>query len=270
MALPAKFLRNSRGARLLAALMLAALSFAGCEDMYGKVGGADITDTYRSPEALAPYLSDCQGGWYSWHGNRLQTGFVIGQWKTIDGIDEKLGAFPDFDRNDPRFLDSDGSPVPARYATAATRGQAGTIHDEDYFILYDETVYGQSGNSVGASPGPRRASYLAVLRGVNIFDHNPDRGALVVEYLAGCYPERYPFAEGPAALPFFGIFFRALDRNTRQMANPIKLADRLNGRPYYTETDDLDAAFAQSNVENGAEFVDWSVEPPLNFEGCRR
>jgi hypothetical protein len=252
------------------ALISVTLSFSACGDMYGTVGGADVTDTYRSPEAMAPYLSECQGGWYSWYGNRLQNGYVIGQWKTLDSIDQKLEVFRDFDRNNPRFLNPEGVSVSARYATAATRGQRGTIHDDDYFVMYDETTYGQSGNSIGSSPGPRRASFLAILRGVNIFDHDPNRGAFVVEYLAGCYPERYPFNEGPKTLPFLGVFFRSLGRDTRQMTNPIKLADRLNGRPYYTETEDLEAAFVQSNVENDIEFVDWAVEPPLNFEGCRR
>jgi hypothetical protein len=270
MSLGGKIRGERRRALFAVALTGISIFVSGCSGMYGTVGGADVTDTYRSPEDIARHLGDCQGGWYSWYGNRLESGFVIGQWKTIDSIDQKLEVFPGFDRNDPRFLDSEGVPVPAQHASASARGRRGTIHDDDYFIMYDETVYGQSGNSIGASPGPRRASYLAILRGVNIFDHDSDRGALVVEYLAGCYPDRYPFNGEPKTLPFFGIFFRVLGRDTRQMANPIKLADRLNNRPYYTETEDLDAAFLQSAVENAVEFVDWALEPPLNFEGCRR
>jgi hypothetical protein len=254
----------------LCLLCLAWSLFAAC-GVYGEVGGADITDTYREPADIARYIDGWQGGLYSRYAQRLQDGYIIGKWNALAGISDKLGVFPDFEITAPQFLNSGGTAVAAVTPDASIpRGSPGSIHPDDYYILYDDTVYGQ--NSSSGRPGSRGYSYLAVVRGINLFDRNPGHGALIVEYLAGCYPERYPF--GPAGgveavLPFFGIFFRAVSRTAMQMTNPYKRAERLNGRPYYTETATLEEAFALNNVENDVEFVDWGDETPRELEGCR-
>jgi hypothetical protein len=248
-------------------LCIAAALLAACADVYGAVGGADITDSYRKPGEIAYFVDAWEGGWYARNGVMLLDGFIFGRWKTVSGLGLKLHAFPGFNSAQPRFLNAQGQPADAVPATEDARGQAGTIHPDDYFVMFDDTVYGLS--SADQDSGVAGYSYLAVIRGVNIFDRNEGRGALVVEYLSGCYPSRYPFAEGEAALPFYGIFFRAVSERAMKLENPLKLAERLNGRPYYTESATLDEAFRQSNVENDAEFVDWAEAAPREMESCR-
>jgi hypothetical protein len=248
-------------------LCIAAVLLAACSDVYGNVGGADITDSYRKPEEIAYFVDSWEGGWYARNGVMLLDGYVFGRWKTVSGLGLKLHAFPGFNSAQPRFLNAQGLPVDAVPATDDIRGQAGTIHPDDYFVMFDDTVYGLS--SADNDPGSPGYSYLAVIRGVNTFDRNEGHGALVVEYLAGCYPARYPFAQGNEVLPFYGVFFRAVSERAMKLENPIKLADRLNGNPYSTESATLEAAFSQSNVENDAEFVDWAEAAPREMESCR-
>jgi hypothetical protein len=248
-------------------LLCVVFLLASCADAYGAVGGADITDTHRKPGEIAYFVDAWEGGWYARNGVMLLDGYVFGRWKTVSGLGLKLHAFPGFNPAQPRFVNSQGQQADAVPADDAARGSPGTIHPDDYFVMFDDTVYGLS--STDNDPGSPGYSYLAIIRGVNIFDRNEGHGALVVEYLAGCYPARYPFAQGGAVLPFYGIFFRAVSERAMKLENPIKLADRLNGKPYYTETATLVEAFSQSNVENDAEFVDWAEAAPREMESCR-
>jgi hypothetical protein len=252
-------------------LLCAPAAFFSCDDIYGKVGGADITDTYRTPEEIVERIDLWQGVWYSRYGSRLMDGYTIGKWKeaaSVLGNKAKLFLRTGFDPAHPRFLDSGGNTRPAIPADDSGRGMPGTIHDEDYFIFYDDSVYRQN---MEITAGTERGySWIGLVRAVNIFDHDPKRGALIVEYLDGAYPERTPFDKGPRALPFYGVYFRVLTLDTIQFANPIKLAERINGKPYHTETADLEEAIALNNVENDVEFVDWGETLPQDREGCRQ
>jgi hypothetical protein len=254
-----------------ALLLCCSAAFYACGDLYGTVGGADITDTYRDPADIAERLDLWQGTWYSRYGSRLMDGYTVGKWQeapSVLGSKAKLFLSAGFDPSHPRFLDSDGYARSALAADEDTRGNPGTIHDEDYFIFYDDSVYRQN---MEITEGTERGrSWIGIVRAVNIFDRNPRRGAVIVEYLDGAYPERAPFDKGPRALPFYGLFFRTLTEDTMQIANPLKLAERINGRPYYTETAGLEEAIALNNVENDVEFVDWGETLPQDREGCRQ
>jgi hypothetical protein len=259
------------GTALALLLLCASAAFYSCEDIYGDVGGADITDTYRDSADIEERIDLWQGMWYSRYGNRLMDGYTVGKWKeaaSILGGKAKLFLRTGFDPLHPRFLDPAGNTRSAIPADETSRGNPGTIHDEDYFIFYDDSVYRQN---MEITPGTERGySWIGIIRAVNIFDHDPRRGAVIVEYLDGAYPERQPFETGPRALSFYGIFFRVLTEDTMQIANPIKLAERINGRPYHTETAGLEDAIALNNVENDVEFVDWGEILPQDREGCRQ
>jgi hypothetical protein len=260
------FVFKIRGLFLFLPLVAAVL--VSCEGAYGEVGGADITDTYRESEDIARYIDGWQGSWYSHFGSRALDGFIVGKWKDIDSLGVRLRVFQGVDFTQPQFLDSRGYLVPALEPDSDNpRGSPRTIDGEDYFIMYDDTVYGQTMG--GYSPDQRGYSYIGIVRAVNIFDRDPSTGAVVVEYLAGCYPERVPFQNGLRPLPFFGIFFRILSPSSIQFSNPIKLAARINGEAYHTETSSLSAAVSLNNVENDIEFNNWGEVVPADFEGCK-
>jgi hypothetical protein len=258
-------------AALAALILCASAALYACGDMYGTVGGADITDTYRSPDAIAERLDLWQGTWYSRYGSRLMDGYTVGKWKEVSsvlGSKAKIFLSAGFDPYHPRFLDPEGNVRSAVPADESNRGEPGVIHDEDFFIFYDDSVYRQNLEITGGTG--RGQSWIGIVRAVNIFDKNPRRGAVIVEYLDGAYPDRPPFDKGPKALPFYGVFFRVLTEDTMQLANPLKLAERINGRPYHTETAGLEEAIALNNVENDVEFVDWGETLPQDREGCRQ
>jgi hypothetical protein len=250
-------------------LILCSLAAASCGDMYGTLGGADITDTYRKPEEIAGLIDRWQGMWYSRFGSRLMDGYTVGKWKEIKSVlggKAKLFLYSGFDPGHPRFITASGNVAAAVPSADGTRGESGTIHDEDYFMFYDDSVYRQNLNVTDNSD--KGYSWIGIIRAVNIFDHDPNRGAVIVEYLDGCYPERAPFLDGLRPLPFYGIYFRLLDEDTIQFANPIDLAARINGQPYHTERATLEEAVALNNVENDIEFIDWGEALPHGREGC--
>jgi hypothetical protein len=252
----------------LAVLLCVSAALYACGGLYGDIGGADITDTYRTPDAITERIDLWQGVWYSRYGSRLMDGYTVGKWKeaaSVLGSKAALFLNSGFDSSQPRFLDAEGKVRSAIPADETNRGSPGTIHDEDYFIFYDDSLYLQNMDTAG-----RGYSWIGIIRAVNVFDKNPRRGAVIVEYLDGAYPNRPPFDTGRSALPFYGIFFRALTEDSMQIANPLKLAERINGRPYHTETDDLEKAIALNNVENDVEFVDWGETLPQDREGCRQ
>ena len=255
----------------LALFLCALAALCSCDDIYGKVGGADITDTYRSAGDIAERIDLWQGTWYSRYGSRLMDGYVVGKWREAAsalGSKAKLFLRTGFDPAHPRFLDAEGNVQSALAADETNRGEPGTLHDEDYFIFYDDSVYRQN---LETTEGTERGhSWIGIIRAVNIFDKNPRRGAVILEYLDGAYPDRAPFDGGPRALPFYGLFFRTLTEDSMQLANPIKLADRINGLPYHTETAGLEEAIALNNVENDVEFIDWGEALPQDREGCRQ
>jgi hypothetical protein len=251
-----------------------ALLFLSCESFYGTLGGADKTDTFDTPETIAERIDRWRNTWLAHYGLRITAGFTIGKWYEIETAIERqklqLWINNGFDPRHPRFLNENGDAVNAIALDPESpdRCVEGTICDEDYFVFYDDTWFSQNvANATGSVLGQ---SWIGVVRAVNIFDQDPKRGSVIVEYLEGCFPDRPPFKAGPQALSFYGIYFRVITDDTIVFANPIDLAARINGKPYHTERSTLGDAIALNNVENDIEFVDWGEELPFDREGCRQ
>jgi hypothetical protein len=234
-------------------ICLLALTLTGCEEPYGKVGGADITFIYEDAAGIARVLDSWCGEWYSHYGNRKLDSYRVGKWKDRYTLlpPEKLALFPDFDIDRPGF-----------------RGAAASIGENDYFIFYDDTVYettpGDGGNGGWGEGMVFR--YMGIVRAVNIFQ-SPDSGsgAVIIEYLDGCYPTWDP--DIPLTpLPFFGIYYRILNTDCIQMANAVVLENLYAGQKYYTETATLQEAVEKNNAENDGEFIAWGVVIPQDRE----
>jgi hypothetical protein len=244
-----------RGAAVFAALCLALC--ASCElYSYGTIGGADKTGTFYPDhdvfDIFGDILSAMSGVWYSHYAGfgRLD-GYRVGRWEDFDRLirdSGKLALFPDFS--------------PETY-----RGDAPA--SGDYFVFYDDTVYGQNDDDTGGNGGWGLSTrYLGIVRAVNVFNGDADRGAVIIEYLKGCAPQwlnRWSDSSD-GKRPFFGIYYRVLDSNTVQMANAVDLAALYAGQKYYTETATLDEAIALNGVENEAEFISWGVVIPQDRE----
>jgi hypothetical protein len=146
-------------------------------------------------------------------------------------------------------------------------GESDIPGDEDFFVFYDDTVYGQADDNT-----PGQASwgfgYIGIVLAVNVFNSDPGRGTIIIEYLKGCAPlwlNWWPESSN-GQRPFFGIYYRVLDRDTVQMANAVDLAALYNGERYYTETKTLEEAIELNTIENEAEFISWGVEIPQDRE----
>jgi hypothetical protein len=223
---------------------------------YGKLGGADLT------EALAPgaaafeeRMAFLSGTWYSHYAGigRLD-GYRIGKWEDFESLvvdSGKAALFPNFDPANPRTAAAGESPRPG-----------------DYFVFYDDTVYGEQDDGLGANGGwgaSRSFRYMGILRGINVFNRDPDRGALIIEYLRDCAPAwDRDITEGRRF--FFGIYYRVLKSDMVQMANAVDLAALYNGEKSYTEASSLEEAAALNTVENEAEFISWGVVIPQERE----
>jgi uncharacterized repeat protein (TIGR02543 family) len=213
-------------------------------------------------EVLAPKA----GVWYSHYGKKRLDGYTIGQWKNIKTLlgtekRELFGRlFPDFDLDKPRFK------ALAKTNPKAPETGEPLVDDEDYFIFYDDTVYGEGEDGSSEGEGGWGFSYMGIVRAVNTFDDTKNKGAFIIEYLDGCYPQwSNTIIDTP--LPFFGIYYRVLDADTIQIANSIVLENLYEGLPYHTETVTLEEAIAKNNAENAGEFVSWGVIIPQEREG---
>jgi hypothetical protein len=218
---------------------------------YGKLGGADQEDelTPGSPE-LEQILLFMSGVWYSHYAGvgRLD-GYRIGRWQDFDALvrgNGKAALFPALEEK--TYTAQSGSDIPK---------------DSDYFIFYDDTVYGQKDDDSGGRGGWEKFStrYIGIVRGANIFYGNKDRGAIIIEYLKGCAPQ-WDDDIKDGQRPFFGIYYRVLDNNIVQIANAVNLAALYEGKKYYIETKTLEEAIAFNTVENAAEFISWGVVIP--------
>jgi hypothetical protein len=233
------------------------LSLAGCElyTYYGTLGGADRTVSADIEYILAPKA----GVWYSHYGRKRLDGYTIGKWKDVKALlgEEKIALFgrlfPAFDFDNPVFKKL-AEPSPP-------------VEDEDYFIFYDDTVYGEGEDGSGEGEGGWGFGYMGIVRAVNTFQ-NSENGAIIIEYLDGCYPEwlnRYVDIESEP-LPFFGVYYRVLKPDVIQMANAVELANLFAGMPYHTETATLEEAVEKNNAENDGEFISWGVVIPQDRE----
>jgi hypothetical protein len=245
------------GALAAGGIVLGVLLFASCElYSFGRLGGADQTLQYGPGDALFDqvmgFLSEPSGVWYSHYAG-------MGR---LDGY--RAGRFgagaADFDR----IMGAKVDLFPARGHDAIS---GASVQAGDYFVFYDDTVFRQNDSGEGGNGG-WAFRYIGVVRAVNVFNNSPDRGAIIIEYLEGCAPgwlDRWP-ASAHEQKPFFGIYYRVLDRDTVQMANAVDLAAMYAGRPYYTEQASLGEAIAINSVENEAEFISWGVVIPQDRE----
>jgi hypothetical protein len=228
----------------LAALIL---FISGCElYTYGKIGGADITATINDQAGIDQILNSWRGVWYSHYAGigRLD-GYRVGKWSEFNTIAGSKAAelFP---------------------GLLATTYDGTYIDSDDYFVLYDDTAYGQADDS-----DPPQASwgfaYVGIVRAINIFNGDKKRGAIIIEYLDGGAPQ-WDNDIKDGQLPFFGIYYRILNPNCIQMANAVDLTALYGGHSYYTEKRTLAEAIALNTVENEAEFISWGVVIPQDKE----
>jgi len=218
------------------------LLFSACD--YGNLGNADKTETFRPGDAVfVGRMNFFDGIW----GSKFSDGYHIRRWGDLDGGDptiEKAGKLlPDMKDENPFTWDTKKNPG-----------------DDDFVLLYDGGEWDDEWAST---------SYMGIVHAVNIFNGDPGRGAIVVEYFEGADP-RWLYAAGfensqnlkPGEAPFFGIHYRVIDGNWVQMANPVNLAALFAGKPYYVEQRKLEDALRVFSVENDAEWVDWGIVMP--------
>jgi hypothetical protein len=239
--------------KLLPALLALVLTISSCELFtYGKLGGADITATITDRAGIAGILNSWRGAWYSHYAGigRLD-GYRIGKWSEFSTIAGSKAAalFP--------------SLAMAVYPDPVT-GLPTPIDPDDYFVFYDDTVYGQSDDSAPPQESWGFA-YVGIVRAVNLFYGDKNRGAIIIEYLEGGAP-RWDNDIKDGQLPFFGIYYRVLNANCIQMANAVDLAAMYAGEKYYTEKATLPEAIAFNTVVNEAEFISWGVVIPQDRE----
>jgi hypothetical protein len=253
---------------LLIAIALGVFFIASCENLQNpSPGGADTPGTNTpgtdTPETGAPGAEDSETGapgtssvariidpwrgvWYSLYGGARLDGYRVGRWDEIEELmGDRLDLFPDFDPGNPRLHDS--------YA----------VQDDDYFIFYDDTVYGEDDNGDGGNGGweDRVTRYIGVVRTVNTFNGDSDAGAVIIEYLEGCYP-RWALDVLFWPLPFFGVYYQVIGSDRIQLANAVDLDALFAGMPYYTETATLQEAVEKNSAENSEKFISWGVVIP--------
>jgi hypothetical protein len=216
----------------------------------GEPPGTDTPETATTND-IAGIIEAWRGVWYSHYGDTRIDGYRVGRWSELKAVmGNKLSLFPNFDPDNPRLHDG--------YA----------IKNNDYFLFYDDTVYGEGEGGEGGNSGWGENMvfrYLGVVRAINIFNNNANTGAVIIEYLDGCYPQ---WSEEVLAtpLPFFGMYYRVLNSDSIQMGNAVDLAALYDGKDYYTETATLQEAIAKNNAGNESEFMAWGVVWPQDRE----
>jgi hypothetical protein len=232
-------------------------NFLFCSCDYGRLGGADKTDTYYPGDGVFTERMDffC-GVWYSHdpYIGRLD-GYRIRKWSNFDDVDKAKAKtlFPGFTIDNPKTYSTQDSP------------QAG-----DYVLLYDDTAYGQEEDGLGGNES-WGSGYMGKVRAINIFNGDKNRGSIIIEYFEGADPAWLSDPDGdrhqgltPGEKPFFGIYYRARSPDAVQMAHPVDLAAMYAGNLYYTEQETLIKAISTFDVENEAEFISWGVVIPQN------
>ena len=226
---------------------------------YGQLGGADQTSSfYPGDPVFEERLNFICGVWYSrYAGIGRLDGYRIRKWSELTAADKiKMQAlFPAFNISSPKT-----------YSTQDTPG------NDDYILFYDDTVYGQQDDE---SEGQETwgFGYIGVVRAINIFNDNKDRGAIIIEYFEKADPEWLYDPDGyawqglaPGEKPFFGIYYRVLEPNVVQMANAVDLAALYAGKLYHVEKKTLMEAVDFNSVENEAELISWGVVIPQQRE----
>jgi hypothetical protein len=250
--------------KALLMLSFSLVLFSACDlYTYGTLGGMDQTSASFPTKTNSPVdspfyntldlMTEPSGIWYSHYAGigRLDS-YRIMKWKDFL-TDQKT-------RDRAALLFKDFDP-----ATVKTYGTQTAAQNDDYVVLYDDTVYGQEDDedSLQASWGH---GFMAVVRAVNIFNGDEKRGALIVEYLEHCAAYYLETGTGGGALPYYGIYFRVLDPDCIQMANPVNWDAIYNGGNYHTETATLEEAIEKNGVDNEAEFINWGMTIPQDRE----
>jgi hypothetical protein len=222
---------------------------ASCD--YGQLGGVDETKTVYPGEAqFENIMSAMSGVWYSHYAGigRLD-GYRIGRWEDFTAMvvdSGKLAIFP--------------NAMPPHVTYTGLTPASGN----SYFVMFDDSVYGQGDDSDPPGTGWGSA-WCGIVRAVNVFNGDPGRGAVIVEYLKECAPQwEEDVKDGQR--PFYGMYYRKLDPDLVQMASAVDLAAMDRGGKCYTETADLAGAIAKNTMENEAEFIVWSGVIPQNRE----
>jgi hypothetical protein len=241
-------------------IIVFSLSFLFWSCDYGEIGGADQTGTYYPGDAVfTERMNFMCGVWYSHYAGigRLD-GYRIRKWSDLTAED-KVKAMSLF--------------TTLNIASPKTYSSKKVPQNGDYVLLYDDTVYGQSDDDTSTADGNWGFAYMGLVRAINIFNEDKNRGAIIIEYFEGCDPNWLWDPDGSAyqglargEKPFFGIYYRVLSPNIVQMANAVDLAALYAGRHYHTEKRTLDEAIEANNVENEAEFISWGVVIPQDRE----
>jgi hypothetical protein len=219
--------------------------------------GGDTQDEDTEDESLfEQILNHLSGIWYShWAGIGRLDGYRIGKWGTNGSNFESIV--------DPAKL----ALFPNRQTTYVTYTNY-IPEADDYFIFYDGTVYGEADDGTGGQPILLSACFVGIVRALNIFNNDRGRGALIVEYLRGYPQTQYPEAKD-GSLPFYGVYFKELNKDCIQMANPVNWPALHKGGNYYTGSATLEEAIVENSMENEAEFVDWGITIPQDREPVR-
>jgi hypothetical protein len=234
---------------------------AGC-DLYehGWLEGADVTGTYEpdtsGDEKFRAVMDDLSGVWYSHYAGigRLD-GYRIGKWKDFKELVIDAGkGLENWDYTEAKTYSS-GNPA-----------EVYTPKDDDYFVFYDSSVYGQKEDNGPSAPGwEYNFGFCGIVRALNLFYNLPERGAIIIEYLDGWAPQ-WDADIKDGQLPFFGIYYRVLEPDIVQMANAVDLEALYKGKKYYTEKATLQEAIESNTVEDDADYITWGVVIPQDRE----
>jgi len=238
--------------------LLFAILFWSCD--HGQLGGADKTDTHESGTAVfEERLGFLSGVWYSHYAGigRLD-GYRIRKWSALTASDKAKAQalFTAVNINSIRAYKTLDSPK-----------------ESDYILLYDDTVYGQADDNSANNDGNWGTAYMGIVRAINIFNDDKNRGSVIIEYFEKTDPKWLSDRGSssyqgltPGEKPFFGIYYRVLGQDIVQMANAVDLVALSLGYPYYTEKGTLKEAIEANSVEKEAEFISWGVVIPQDRE----
>jgi hypothetical protein len=226
----------------------------------GDLGGADKTVTYYPEDAVfAERMNFMRGVWYSRSAGGLLDGYRIRRWGDLTAADKAKAQalFPEIDVDNLQTYSANSAP-----------------QNGDYVFLFDDSLYGQEEDD---SEGNESfgLGYMGLVRAINIFNGDKNRGAIIIEYFKGADPswlsdpDSYSYQGlAPGEKPFSGIYYKVLSQDSVQMANPLNLATLYSeeNKPYYTEQETLANAVGIFNVENEAEFINWVTAIPQDRE----
>jgi hypothetical protein len=235
---------------------------SACELYFGKLGGADQYASLEPGGAETPFeriLAGMSGEWYSRYGAQRLDGYRIGKFsENGKNFEQEMGEAK------LKMFPTNGDPFEPPYPLyQGGEAEAYLPKADDYYIVYDDTVYGQNEEGEGGNGGwgDLVMRYAGIVRAVNVFNNDENTGALIVQYFVGCAPTWSEDVRG-GDLPFFGMYYRVLGENKIQMANAVGLEDLYASKKYYTETATLKEAVEKNNTVNDSEFINWGIVWP--------